>query len=250
MKITLSENAVQLGERAAVLAAAELNAAIEKNGSARLVLSTGASQFETIGALVKQPVDWSRVEVFHLDEYVDLPITHPASFRKYIKERFGDFVNAKAIYYVNTEGDIEANIAEVTAKLRERSVDVALIGIGENAHIAFNDPPADFDNDNAYIVVKLDDKCRNQQLGEGWFATIDDVPTHAVSMTVKEIMKSKVIISCVPHKVKAQAIKDTLENDLTPYVPATMLKQHDNFNLFVDKNSASAVEIERYIKGI
>lgn len=247
MNITLSENAVQLGERAAALAAEKLNVAIEKNGSARLVMSTGASQFETIKSLIGLNVDWSKVEVFHLDEYVDLPITHPASFRKYIKERFGDFVNAKAIYYVNTEGDINANIAALTEKLREAPVDVALIGIGENAHIAFNDPPADFDNDNAYIVVKLADKCRNQQLGEGWFATIDDVPTHAVSMTVKEIMKSKVIISAVPHAVKAQAIKDTLESDLSPEVPATMLKQHGDFYLFIDKNSASAVEIEKYM---
>ena len=247
MKITLSENAVQLGERAAELTAEKLNAAIEKNGSARLVLSTGASQFETIQSLIKLPVDWSKVEVFHLDEYVDLPITHPASFRKYIKERFVDFVNLKAINYVNTEGDIDANIKVLTEKLNEAPVDVALIGIGENAHIAFNDPPADFDNDNAYIVVKLAEKCRKQQLGEGWFATIDDVPSHAVSMTVKEIMKAKVIISSVPHSVKAQAIKDTLENDLTPDVPATMLKQHDDFNLFIDKNSASAAEIEKYM---
>ena len=247
MKITLSENAVQLGERAAELTAEKLNAAIEKNGSARLVLSTGASQFETIQSLIKLPVDWSKVEVFHLDEYVDLPITHPASFRKYIKERFVDFVNLKAINYVNTDGDIDANINALTEKLNEAPVDVALIGIGENAHIAFNDPPADFDNDNAYIVVKLAEKCRKQQLGEGWFATINDVPTHAVSMTVKEIMKAKVIISSVPHLVKAQAIKDTLESDLTPDVPATMLKQHDDFYLFIDKNSASAVEIEKYM---
>ena len=247
MKITLSENAAQLGERAGALTAEKLNEAIDKNGSARLVLSTGASQIETIQSLIKHNIDWSKVEVFHLDEYVDLPITHPASFRKYIKERFGDFVNAKAIYYVNTEGDIDANIKALTEKLCEAPVDVALIGIGENAHIAFNDPPADFDNDNAYIVVELAEKCRYQQRGEGWFETIDQVPTHAVSMTVKEIMKSKVIISSVPHAVKAQAIKDTLENELTPNVPATMLKNHDDFNLFIDKNSASAVEIEKYL---
>ena len=247
MKITLSENAVELGERAADLTAKLLNEAISQNGSARLVLSTGASQFETIAALVKKEIDWSKVEVFHLDEYVDLPITHPASFRKYIKERFGDFVNAKKIHYVNTDGDIEANIAALTAELRKAPIDVALIGIGENAHIAFNDPPADFENENAYIIVNLDQKCRQQQLGEGWFPTIDDVPKQAVSMTVKEIMKSKVIVSSVPHKVKAQAIKDTLENELTPNIPATMLKQHENFNLFVDKNSASSVAIDQYL---
>lgn len=247
MKITLSENAQQLGQRAADLTASLLNEAVAKNGSARLVLSTGASQFETIAALIKKDIDWSKIEVFHLDEYVDLPITHPTSFRKYIKERFGDHVGAKAIHYVNTEGDIEENIKSLTEEFRSAPIDVALIGIGENAHIAFNDPPADFNNKNAYIIVNLDEKCRNQQLGEGWFKTLDEVPKQAVSMTVFEIMNAKAIISSVPHKVKAQAIKDTLENDLTPYVPATMLKQHQNWNLFIDQNSASMVEIEKYL---
>ena len=242
MKITLSKDAAQLGQRAADLTAALLNDAIARNGAARLVLSTGASQFETLGALVKKDVDWSKVEVFHLDEYVDLPITHPASFRKYIKERFADLVHPKAVYYVETEGDLTAAIAAVTDKLREAPVDVALIGIGENGHIAFNDPPADFDNPNAYIVVTLDDRCRHQQLGEGWFETLDQVPKQAVSMTVGEIMKAKSIISSVPHKVKAEAIRNTLANDPTPMVPATILKTHPCWNLFIDENSASLVE--------
>lgn len=247
MKITLCENAQQLGENAAKFAASKLNEAIEKNGGARLVLSTGASQFETIGSLIKEDIDWSKVEVFHLDEYVNLPITHPASFRKYIKERFGDHVNAKAIHYVNTQGNAQENINALTAELRKAPIDVALIGIGENAHIAFNDPPADFENENAFIIVNLDEKCRNQQLGEGWFNTIDEVPTQAFSMTVKEIMKSKVIISSVPHAAKAQAVKDTLENDLTPQIPATMLKQHKDWSLFIDQNSAQMVDINKYI---
>lgn len=247
MKITLSKTPEELGERAATLTATLLNEAIEKNGSARLVLSTGASQFETIAALVKKDVDWQKVEVFHLDEYVDLPITHPASFRKYLRERFAEKVNVKAMNYVTPDGDIKANIASLTGELRKAPVDVALIGIGENGHIAFNDPPADFDNENAYIIVNLDDKCRHQQLGEGWFPTIDDVPKQAISMTVKEIMKAKAIISAVPHKVKAKAIHDTLTNDLTPYVPATMLKEHSNAYLFVDEESASEVDIEKYL---
>ncbi|MBQ8697345.1 MAG: 6-phosphogluconolactonase, partial [Clostridia bacterium] len=166
MKINLSENAAELGNRAAKLTAKELNKAIAKNGEARLVLSTGASQFETIAALLREDVDWSKVEVFHLDEYVDLPITHVASFRKYIKERFADWAKPKAVHYVNTEGDLAANIAALTEKLREKPVDVALIGIGENAHIAFNDPPADFDTRDAYIVVDLDERCKKQQMGE------------------------------------------------------------------------------------
>ncbi|MBO5069531.1 MAG: 6-phosphogluconolactonase [Roseburia sp.] len=247
MKITLSKNAVQLGERAADLTAKLLKEAIAQKGEARLVLSTGASQFETLAALVKEDVDWSGVEVFHLDEYVDLPMDHPASFRKYIKERFGDLVHPKAIHYVKTEDDTVANIAALTEELHKAPVDVALIGIGENAHVAFNDPPADFQNPNAYIIVNLDTKCRNQQLGEGWFSTFDDVPKQAVSMTVPEIMRAKTIISSVPHKVKAKAIKDTLENDPTPYVPATILKKHADWNLFVDENSASEVDIQKYL---
>ncbi len=244
MKIVLSETAAELGAKAAELTAQKLNETIAQKGSARLVLSTGASQFETLAELVKKPVDWSKVEVFHLDEYVDLPITHPASFRKYIKERFEDLTHPKAVHYVQTEGDVQAQIALVTAELRKAPVDVALIGIGENAHIAFNDPPADFENENAYIVVNLDEKCRNQQLGEGWFPDLDSVPKQAVSMTVKQIMSAKTVISAVPHKVKAWAVKATLENDLTPMVPATMLKQHPDWHLFIDENSASEVNLK------
>lgn len=249
MNIVLSETAQLLGERAAALTAQKLRQAIEEKGSARLVLSTGASQFETISALIKHDIAWDKVEAFHLDEYVELPVTHPASFRKYLKERFEDKlpVPIRAFHYVSPEGDTQAAIAALTQKLREAPVDVALIGIGENAHIAFNDPPADFENDNAYIVVTLDERCRAQQLGEGWFASMDEVPTHAVSMTVKEIMKSRVIISAVPHAVKAQAVKDTLENPLTPNIPATMLKEHDNWHLFIDNNSASMVKLGEYI---
>lgn len=244
MNIILSKTAAELGAKAAELTAQKLNETIAQKGSARLVLSTGASQFETLAELVKKPVDWSKVEVFHLDEYVDLPITHPASFRKYIKERFEDLTHPKTVHYVQTEGDVQEQIALVTAELRKAPVDVALIGIGENAHIAFNDPPADFDSENAYIVVNLDEKCRNQQLGEGWFPDLDSVPKQAVSMTVKQIMSAKTVISAVPHKVKAWAVKATLENDLTPMVPATMLKQHPDWHLFIDENSASEVNLK------
>ncbi len=244
MNIILSKTAAELGAKAAEQTAEKLISAIAQKGSARLVLSTGASQFETIAALVQKSVDWSKVEVFHLDEYVDLPISHPASFRKYIKERFADLTHPKAVYYVETEGDLAANIEKLSAKLREAPVDVALIGIGENAHIAFNDPPADFENENAYIVVNLDEKCRNQQLGEGWFPDLESVPKQAVSMTVKQIMSAKTIISAVPHQVKAWAINATLENDLTPMVPATMLKQHPDWHLFIDENSASEANLK------
>lgn len=242
MKMDISVNARELGKKAAALSAEILNEAIKRQGYARLVLSTGASQFETLEELVKEDVGWSKVEVFHLDEYVGLSETHHASFRKYIRERFAAFVSLKELYLVNGNGDIEKNIAELTEKLREKPVDLALIGIGENAHVAFNDPPADFENPNAYIVVNLDEKCRNQQVGEGWFASIDEVPKQAISMTVPQIMQSRVIISSVPHKVKAQAIQATMKNDLTPNVPATILKQHKQWYLFLDSDSASLIE--------
>jgi glucosamine-6-phosphate deaminase len=140
---------------------------------------------------------------------------------------------------VDGTGDIEKNIKEITTKLRQKPIDVGVIGIGENGHVAFNDPPADFDNDNAYIVVDLDEKCKMQQVGEGWFDTIDDVPKKAISITVKEILKCKVIVSAVPHMVKAKAVKDSLLQEVNNMVPGTILKTHDNFNLFLDANSAS-----------
>lgn len=237
MKITKSKNAVLLGVAAAKLTAEKINEAIEKQGSARIVLSTGASQFETLEALLKENVDWSKVEMFHLDEYVDLPESHPASFRKYLKERFVNLVNLKKAYFVDGNNP-EETIKYLTEEITKAPIDVALIGIGENAHIAFNDPPADFDTKESYIIVNLDEKCRMQQVGEGWFKTIDDVPKQAISMTCYRIMESKTIISAVPHKVKENAIKLMMENDTTNTVPATLLKTHSDMNLFVDENSA------------
>ena len=227
----------EVGKDAARLAAMKLNLAIEGQGSARLVLSTGASQFETLEALVKADVDWSKVEMFHLDEYVGIPETHPASFRKYLKERFVNLVNLKKAYFVDGEHP-EETIEYLTQEIKKAPIDVALIGVGENAHIAFNDPPADFDTKESYIIVNLDEKCRMQQVGEGWFSSVDEVPKQAVSMTPYRIMESKTIISAVPHKVKENAIKLMMENDVTNTVPATLLKCHPDMYLIVDKNSA------------
>lgn len=238
MKIIKSENAVELGKNAAKLTAEKLNEAIAKNGNARIILSTGASQFETLAALVKEDVDWSKVEMFHLDEYVKLPESHVASFRKYLKERFINIVHPKNAYLVDGDHP-EETIKFLTEKINEAPIDVALIGIGENAHIAFNDPPANFDTRESYIIVNLDTKCRMQQVGEGWFAGIDDVPAQAISMTTYRIMQSKTIISAVPHAVKANAIKMMMESkETTNMVPATLLKEHPDYYLFVDKNSA------------
>jgi len=183
--------------------------------------------------------------MFHLDEYVDLPETHSASFRKYLKERFINKINLKAAHLV--DGTPEG-IAALTAELRSAPIDIGLIGIGENAHIAFNDPPADFDTKEAYIVVNLNDTCKNQQVGEGWFATINDVPKQAVSMTVYQILQCKQIVSIVPYAVKADAVAGCLHNEVTNLIPATIMKGHDDFNLFVDEDSYAKVDEAKIVK--
>lgn len=241
MNINIQKTPEDLGRAAAAVSAAYLRDAIQKKGEARLILSTGSSQFETLQALVKEDVDWSKVTMFHLDEYVALPETHPASFRKYLKERFIAQLptSLKAFHLVDGNPD---SIPALTELLRTAPIDLGLIGIGENGHIAFNDPPADFETKAAYIVVNLNDKCKRQQVGEGWFATPDDVPKQAISMTAYQIMQCEHIVSSVPHKVKAQAIYDTLRSDkVTPDVPATLLKTHKDFNLFIDQDSASLI---------
>ena len=241
MEIRICKDPRELGLSAARETAEYLRKRIAENGSARIVLSTGASQFDTLKALVLEDVDWSRVEMFHLDEYVDLPETHKASFRKYLKERFCDLLPTplKSAHFV--DGTAEG-IAALTKRLRSAPIDIGLIGIGENTHIAFNDPPADFDTEEAYIIVNLDEACRRQQMGEGWFESFDDVPRQAVSMTVKQIMQCERIISCVPYAVKANAVEKTIHTEeTTPYVPATKLKEHKNFILYVDMDSAAGI---------
>lgn len=239
ISISVSSTPEELGKKAAAKIAELLRDAIVKKGHASMILSTGQSQFETLAALVNEDVDWSKVEMFHLDEYVALPESHGASFRKYLKERFVSKVNLKAAYFVNGEGDVERNIEELTKELRKDEVDVGVIGIGENGHIAFNDPPADFDTDKAYKVVNLDERCRMQQVGEGWFKTFDDVPKQAITMCPKQIMACRHIVTAVPHRVKAEAIYNTITKPVTSDVPATLMKTHPDWNLFIDSDSAS-----------
>ena len=241
MEIRICKDRVALGKSAAKETAQIIKAAIAEKGSARIALSTGASQFDTIKALVEEPgIKWECVEMFHLDEYVGLPETHGASFRKYLKERFVEKVGTlKAAHFV--DGTKEC-IAHLTEEIRKAPIDVGLIGIGENAHIAFNDPPADFDTKEAYIIVNLNDRCKQQQMGEGWFATIDDVPKQAVSMTAYQIMQCKKIISCVPYPVKAEAVANTVKaKEVTNLIPATLLKTHPDFILYVDEDSAAGI---------
>lgn len=241
MEIRICANPQALGLSAAEYVARLLRQTVSEKGSARLLLSTGASQFATLAALTKQDVDWTKVEMFHLDEYMDMSENHPASFRKYLKERFIDLlpVKLKAVHFVS--GAV-ADLPALTAELRRAPVDVGLIGIGENGHIAFNDPPADFASEEAYIVVDLDERCRRQQLGEGWFATLDEVPRQAVSMTVRQIMSCEKIVSCVPYPVKAEAVRRTLTaSETTNLIPATILKEHPDFVLYLDGDSAKDV---------
>ena len=242
MNISVSKTTAQMAVQAAKFAAREINRAIGEKGEARILLATGESQIEAIRCLTEEAVDWSKVVMFHLDEYMDLPETHIASFRKYLKERFVNIVNPKEAYLVDGEGDVKANIETITEKLKEAPIDVAFIGIGENGHVAFNDPPADFTTDEAYIIVDLDEKCKQQQVNEGWFKDLSEVPKQAVSMTVPQIMKSRVFVSIVPGIRKSDAVSKTLSaEEVTNMVPATILKTHENWNLFLDADSASKI---------
>jgi len=243
MKVIICKNAEELGQKAAAMASASLNAAIAEKGSAYFLVATGMSQFTTFEALIKENVDWQKVEMFHLDEYINIPETHPASFVKYLKERFINHVNLKAVHFVDPSEGVGATISKLATELKQKPIDVGMIGIGENSHIAFNDPPADFDDESAYKIVQLDDACRRQQFGEGWFPTFDDVPTEAISMTVKQILKCKRIISAVPYKVKADAVYKTLTAaGPTPEIPATALRPHPDITLLLDEESASLID--------
>ena len=239
MRIVISKTADELGKRAAAASAGIINEAIVKNGRARIILSTGASQFETLRYLVKEDVDWKKVEMFHLDEYAGLPESHGASFRRYLKERFVSKVPLKKAHFVNWEGSIAQNMKALSEEISSAPLDVGFIGIGENAHIAFNDPPADFDTEEPFLLVTLDDACRRQQVGEGWFASPEDVPGQAITASVRQILKCGAILSCVPFKVKAEAVRKTLESPVDPHVPASILKTHPDVTLYLDRESAS-----------
>jgi glucosamine-6-phosphate deaminase len=230
----------ELGQASANFVADTLNTAIENNGKANLILATGASQFEFLDALKNLDVEWSKITSFHLDEYKDMSIDHPASFRKYLKERILDEVKpAKAYFLEGDAADADAEIERYENLLKEHEIDIACIGIGENGHLAFNDPPvADFDDPKLVKIVELDDACRQQQLGEGWFPTFDDVPTHALSLTIPAIMRAHVISCVVPDERKSQAVHDALYGEISTACPASILRRHTKAVLWLDKGSA------------
>jgi len=241
VNVQVLPNKSALGRDGARVGAELIRAAIRDRGRANIIVATGASQFETLASLVKElHVAWHRVTAFHLDEYVGLPITHPASFRKYLWERLHRLLPLPlvAFHYIDGEADPRAECRRLGSIIREHPIDVAFVGIGENGHLAFNDPPADFDTDEPYLLVHLDEACRKQQLGEGWFKTLGDVPAQAVSMSCRQILKSSHIICSVPDKRKAQAVRNTVEGPITPRVPASILQQHASTMLYLDPDSA------------
>ena len=245
MNIRVFPDKYLLAEAAARQATTALGRAIREHGSARIIAATGASQFEFLDELTKTPdVDWKRVEMFHLDEYVGLPAAHPASFRKYLLDRLIHKVGIARYHLMNGEADPRQAIAEVTAEIRQAPIDVAFVGIGENGHLAFNDPPADFQSEEAYVVVELDEACRRQQFGEGWFKSLDDVPRRAISMTVRQILKSKEIVCVVPDARKAQAVAKCLQGEISPMAPASILRTHPNAIIYLDRDSSALLPPE------
>jgi glucosamine-6-phosphate deaminase len=241
MRIDIAPTKQELGRRAAVAGGELIRAALAQRGTANVILATGASQFEMLGELVKQPIDWSHVTCFHLDEYVGMPMSHPASFRKYLKERFVDQLGKPpaAFHFLDAERDPKAECQRLGAVIKKHPIDVAFIGIGENGHLAFNDPPADFETREPYITVELDDACRQQQFGEGWFPTFDAVPKQAISMSIRQILASQAIICSVPDARKAEAVGKAVEGPLTPQLPASILRNHGATTLFLDEPAAA-----------
>ena len=245
MNLHIFPNKSEMGEAAGRYAAEQINQAIAARGQANIILATGASQFEMLGGLVTQAVDWSRVTAFHLDEYVGLPIAHPASFRRYLKERFVDRVTGlKAFNFVNGDAgrDAAAECRRLGVIIAPLTIDLACIGIGENGHLAFNDPPADFETETPYLVVTLDAACRRQQVGEGWFRSLEEVPAQAISMSIRQIMKSAAILCTVPDLRKAESVRLAVEGPVTNHLPASILQEHPQCEFYMDAPAASLLK--------
>jgi len=240
MQIKTFSDKNTLGARAAEQAAGLLRRAIQERGRARIIAATGAAQFEFLQVLTGLPgIDWSKVEMFHLDEYVGIPESHPASFRRFLRERLIEKAGITKFHLLDGDRDPAEVIRVVGNALKTAPVDVAFVGIGENGHLAFNDPPADFETEEPYLLVKLDEVCRRQQMGEGWFRSISEVPERAISMSVRQILKAKVIICIVPDARKANAVKACLEGEISPLAPASILRTHPNSTLYLDQQSSA-----------
>jgi len=243
VQIVIANDRGELGNVAAQKAAAFLQRTVAERGQARLIVATGSSQFEVLESLVTTPgIDWSRIDGFHLDEYIGISRSHAASFCGYLAKRFVDRVPIRSFQFLDGTKDPSQVCAEVGQKLTELPIDLALVGIGENGHLAFNDPPADFETTQPYIIVSLDEACRRQQVGEGWFDDLSQVPTHAISMSIRQIMATRHIICSVPDRRKAKAVADSVEGPVTSDVPASILQQHPSVDLILDQTSAALLD--------
>ena len=240
MLIKVFEEKKDLGQAAAEQAASSIRNAIRESGRARIIAATGAAQFEFLELLTKAAdIDWRRVEMFHLDEYIGLPMSHPASFRKFLQERLIQKTGMTNFHLLDGDADPSASIRSASEAIAAAPIDIAFVGIGENGHLAFNDPPADFETEEPYLIVNLDEACRLQQVGEGWFANISETPKQAISMSIRQVLKAKEIVAIVPDSRKAKAVKACLEEEISPMAPASILRRHENTTVYLDKNSAA-----------
>lgn len=239
-EVRVFSNKHALAVTAAAHAAASVRHAIQVRGRARIIAATGTSQFEFLDALTALPdIDWPRVEMFHLDEYIGLPMSHPASFRRILLERLIQKTGITTYYFLDGETDPPATIRKVGAALASTPIDIAFVGIGENGHLAFNDPPADFETEEPYLIVDLDEACRRQQVGEGWFKNISEVPKRAISTSVRQILKAQEIVAVVPDSRKAKAVQTCLEGEIGQMAPASILRRHPHVTVYLDKDSAA-----------
>jgi glucosamine-6-phosphate deaminase len=240
MLLRVFEDKVSLGKAAAAQAAAAIGSAIAERGQARVVAASAASQFEFLEALTATPgIRWDRVELFHLDEYIGLPMTHPASFCKFLQERLIAKTGITNYHLLDGSQNPAEVIRGVSKAITASPVDIAFVGVGENGHIAFNDPPADFETEEPYIVVALDHACRLQQVGEGWFKNLDAVPKQAISMSVRQVLKSREILAVVPDARKAPAIKACFDGPISPMAPSSILRNHPNATVYLDRQSSA-----------
>ena len=251
MEVRVFPTKGEMAAMAAEQAASAIVGALSRLGRAHIVAATGASQFEFLDALTAlSGIDWSKTVFFHLDEYVGIAESHPASFRRYLRERIVARVRPGAFHFIAGDApDPEAEASRVGALLAAHPIDVAFVGIGENGHLAFNDPPADFETEEPYLVVRLDEACRKQQMGEGWFAGLGEVPEQAISMSIAQILKSREILCIVPDERKARAVHECLDLEMSPEHPASALRSHPRTTVYLDEPSASLLRYRRGVNG-
>jgi glucosamine-6-phosphate deaminase len=246
MRVHRYRDKPDVGAAAAADAARYLREVIRDRGEARIVLATGVSQLDLLDHLTQRSgLDWSRVTAFHLDEYIGLPPDHPASFRRYLQERFADKVHPRAMVLIDGRAEPEAECRRLAGLIEAAPIDATFVGMGENGHLAFNDPPADFETEDPFIVVRLDQPSRRQQVGEGWFRTVEDVPDRAISMSIRQIMQARRIFAVVPEARKAEAVRACLEEEVSPWRPASILQRHPNVDLYLDSASSALLAKHR-----